>query len=144
MKYHIHVTSKDPFGFNMIENIIELAKRGATIKPDTLPFMSFPHSTSMVLETDEAPTPTAFMRWFEYDTNKEVYATFVEAKAAEFSMDAEPDISLATNDKGEPWTKEQLDAMDWETEFKAVCKSVGITGRSRDKMTKEYLAKAAA
>lgn len=143
MKYHLHVTSKDPLGFNMIENIIELAAQGAVLKEGTMPYMRFPHSVSMVIETDTPPTPSAFVRVFEYDTNKELKAKFIEAKAAEFSMDAGPDISLATNDRGEPWSKEELDAMDWETEFKAVCKAVGITGRSRDKMTREYLAKAA-
>lgn len=144
MKYHLYITGSDPVGFNFLENIIEMAALGAKIKEGTLPYMRFPHSVSMVLEADEPPTPTAVIRVFEYDTNKELKAKFIEAKAAEFSMDAGPDISLATNDKGEPWSKEELDAMDWETEFKAVCKAVGITGRSRDKMTKEYLAKAAA
>lgn len=144
MKYHLHITGSDPLGFNWLENVIEMAALGAKIKEGTMPYMKFPHSVSMVLEADAPPTPSAVIRVFEYDTNKELKAKFIEAKAAEFSMDAGPDISLATNDKGEPWTKEELDAMDWETEFKAVCKAVGITGRSRDKMTKEYLAKAAA
>ncbi|MNV92783.1 hypothetical protein D3C71_1874060 [compost metagenome] len=71
-----------------------------------------------------------------------MFAAFVEPVAATFSLDADDTtvVDKSTN-QGTPWTKEQLDSMDWETEFKEVCKSVEITGRSRDKMTKEYLAK---
>lgn len=138
-KYHLHITGSDSLGLNFIENIIRVANQGATLKEKTIPNMRFPHSISMVLETDEVVVPSACVRVFHYDSNKEVYATFVAPKAAEFSTDEDvKDYSL--NDEGVPWTKEQLDAMEWESEFKAVCKSAGITGRSRDKMTKEYLA----
>lgn len=140
--YHMHVTSTDSLGMNMIENIIKLANAGATLKPGSIPFMRFPHSVSMVIETDTPPTPSATVRVFEMDTNKEVFAAFVPQVAASFSINTEEDVVVDASKNGDtPWTKDQLEAMDWETEFKAVCKSVGITGRSRDKMTKEYLAK---
>lgn len=142
--YHLHVTSTDPLGMNMIENIIKLANDGATLKPGSIPFMRFPHSVSMVIETDTPPTPSATVRVFDMETNKELFAAFVPAvAAAAFVMDTEEVVEVvdASKNGDKPWTKEQLDEMDWETEFKAVCKAVGITGRSRDKMTKEYLAK---
>lgn len=138
MKYHIHVTSSDSLGMNMIENIVELAGMGAKLKEGTVPYMRFPHSCSMVLEADQPPTPSAVVRVFELETGKEVFAALAEAKAASFSMD-EVSVDLSTNN-GEPWTKEQLEAMDFETEFRAVCASVGVKGRSRDKMIKEFLA----
>lgn len=141
--YHLHVTSTDSLGMNMIENIIKLANAGATLKPSSIPFMRFPHSVSMVITTDTPPTPSATVRVFEMDTNKEVFAAFVEPVAATFSLDSDDTVETVDVSKNgdTPWTKDQLDGMDWETEFKAVCKAVGITGRSRDKMTKEYLAK---
>ncbi|MNC11131.1 hypothetical protein D3C75_588210 [compost metagenome] len=141
-KYHLHVTSSDSLGLNLIENIIAMANLGATLKPGTLPSMRFPHSCSLVLESETPPTPNATLRVFEYDTCKEVFAAFVEPVPATFSLDVNDTtvVDKSTN-QGTPWTKEQLDSMDWETEFKEVCKSVEITGRSRDKMTKEYLAK---
>lgn len=139
-KYHIHVTCSDTLGLNLIENIIKLANMGATLKPGTLPSMRFPHSCSMILEAETPPTPSATVRVFEYDSHKEIFAAFVEPVAASFSLDNDPVIDKSTND-GTPWTKEQLDGMDWKTEFKEVCKSVGISGRDRAMMTKEYLAK---
>lgn len=140
--YILHITSSDSLGLNLIENIIAMANLGATLKPQTLPSMRFPHSCSMVLEAEVPPTPTAVIRVFEAATNKEVFKAFVPkpAQAATFSLDADETEDKSTND-GKPWTKEQLDAMEWETEFKEVCKAVGITGRSRDKMTKQYLDK---
>jgi len=141
-KYHLHVTSSDSLGLNLIENIIEMANLGAKLKPGTLPSMRFPHSCSLVLEAEVPPTPRATLRVFEYDTCKEVFAAFVEPVAKTFSLDTVDEVVVdKSTNQGTPWTKEQLDSMDWETEFKEVTKSVGITGRSRDKMTKEYLAK---
>jgi len=138
--YHLHVTSSDSLGMNLIENIIELAGKGATLKPGTIPFMRFPHSVSMVITTDTPPLPTAFCRVFELDSSKEVHAVFVEKAAATFSMESTDEDTVDVGKNGDtPWTKEQLDAMDWEKEFKEVCKAVGITGRYRDKMTKAYV-----
>lgn len=140
-KYHLHVTSSDSLGLNMIENIIKLANQGAYLKHGTLPSMRFPHSCSLEIECETPPVPSATVRVFEHDSNKEVFAVFVEPVAATFSLDNETPVVDKSTNSGTPWTKEQLDGMDWETEFKEVCRAVEITGRSRDKMTKEYLAK---
>lgn len=145
-KFHLHITGSDSLGLNFIENIVKMANLGAVIKPGTIPAMRFPHSLSMILEAEQPPTPSACIRVFEFNSNKEVFAAFVEPKAATFSMDNEDEennedeVDKSTNN-GTPWTKEQLLAMDFDTELRAVCKSVGITGRSKDKMIKEYLAK---
>lgn len=140
-RYILHITSSDTLGLNLIENIVAMANMGATIKPQTLPSMRFPHSCSMILESDIQPTPSACIRVFDEATNKEIFKAFAQPEAATFSMDTEePVVDKSTND-GKPWTKEQLDAMDWETEFKQVCKDAGISGRDRKKMTKEYISK---
>lgn len=138
-KYKLHITGSDQLGMNFVENIVEMANLGAIITPGTYPKMRFPHSVSMILESENPPTPTASVRVFEFDTNKEVFAAFIDPVVSTFSLDVVV-VDKSTND-GTPWTKEQLESMDWETEFKEVCKSVGITGRSRDKMTKEYISK---
>lgn len=141
-KYKLHITGSDSIGLNFVENVVAMANLGAIIEPGTYPTMRFPHGVTMVLESETPPTPSAVIRVFDANTNKEVFAAFIEPAAATFSMDTDtaPVVDKSTN-AGTPWTKEQLLEMDWETEFKEVCKSVGITGRSKDKMIKEYLAK---
>lgn len=138
-KYHIHVTSSDSLGMNLIENVVKLAGMGATIKPGTIPAMRFPHSVSMVLEAEEAPYTSACIRVFEFDSSKEIVNPQpVETPvAAKFSMD---EVKYEGNGNAH-YTKEQLLEMDFATEFRAVCEAQGITGRSKDKMIKEYLAK---
>lgn len=141
-KFHIHVTGGDTLGFGWLENVVKIANMGGVIKPGTIPATRFPHSASMVT-VGVHPVPSATVRVFEYDTNKEIFAAFVEPTVSTFSLnvdDGEDTVDKSTNN-GTPWTKEQLEAMDWETEFKEVCSASGITGRSRAKMTKEYLAK---
>lgn len=170
-KYHIHVTSTDSLGMNMIENIINLANQGAVLKPGTIPLMRFPHSCSLYLESETVPYTTPTVRVFEFDTNKEVINPFVEeTTVTTFSLDTEStdivintdesvvqtDTNITLLDEDEvlddlvieevvdvitSYTREQLDAMDWVTEFKVACKAAGITGRDREKMTKEYLSK---
>lgn len=141
-KYHIHVTGSDNLGLNFIQNVIELANLGAVLKEDTLPNMRWPHSVSMVLEAEQPPTPSSVVRVFEYDTCKEIYAAFVEPTASTFSMDTTDSSTVNTSlNDGTPWTKEQLDAMEWETEFKKVMADAEIGGRKRDTMTNAYLAK---
>lgn len=142
-KYHIHVTSSDSLGMNLIENVVKLANMGAVIKPGTIPAMRFPHSVSMVLEAEEAPYTSACIRVFEFDSSQEIknpeIAQAVMPSAAAFSMDSSDEDS----DKPKVYTKEELQAMDFETELREVCKAVGVTGRGRDKMIKEYLEKVA-
>lgn len=139
-RYKLHITGADTIGINYIDNIVAMAALGAKVAEGTYPLLRYPHSVTMTLEAENPPVPSASIRVFNADTNKEIFAAFVEPVAATFSMEAEDVVDLSKNGDT-PWTKEQLDSMDWETEFKTVCKSVGITGRSRDKMTKEYLAK---
>ena len=139
-KYKLYITGSDPLGLNFVENIVDMANLGAIITPGTYPKMTFPHGVVMILEAENPPTPTACIRVFEFDSNKEVFAAFVEPVVSTFSLDAEFEVDKSTNG-GIPWTKDQLLGMDFDTELRAVCKSVGITGRSKDKMIKEYLAK---
>jgi hypothetical protein len=125
---------------NMIENVIKLANMGAVMKPGTIPAMRFPHSVSMVLEAETPPFTSACIRVFEFDSNQEIKNQEVAQAvmpAFEFSMDAESEVTSGNA----PYTKEQLLEMDFDTEFRSVCKEVGVVGRSKDKMIKEYLAK---
>lgn len=139
MKYHLYITGSDPIGFNFLENVIAMANLGATLKEGTLPTLRFPQAISMSLEAETPPTPNAFIRVFEDETGKEVFAAFVPEVAASFSMDA---VKVDKSLNGDvPWTKEQLDGMDWESEFKVVMESAGIDGKRRAKMTSDYLAK---
>lgn len=138
-KYKLHITGSDSIGLNFVENVVAMANLGAIIEPGTYPTMRFPHGVTMILEAETPPTPTAVIRVFDAETNKEVFAAFIEPTAATFSMDT--DVVDKSTNAGVPWTKEQLLAMDFQTELRSVCEAVGVTGRSKDKMIKEYLAK---
>jgi len=140
-KYKLHITGSDSIGLNFVENIVAMANLGAVIQEGTYPTMRFPHGVTMTLESETPPTPSAVIRVFNAETNREVFAAFVEPTAAEFSMESEETTNDKSTNGGTPWTKEQLLAMDFQTELRAVCDAVGITGRSKDKMIKEYLAK---
>lgn len=171
-KFHIHVTSSDSLGMNLIENVIQLANLGAVMKPGTIPAMRFPHSVSMILEAEDAPYTSACIRVFEFDSNQEIKnpKPVESIVSVGFSMDEEEKIDEeeveeedkvieevieeviedkvieeeeVIVDKPKVYTKEELQAMDFETEFREVCKAVGVVGRGRDKMTKEYLEKVA-
>jgi hypothetical protein len=140
-KYHLVITSSDTFGMAWLQTIIAMANLGAVMKEQTIPKTTFPHMISMTLEAEVPPVPSATLRVFDLDSNREVFAAFVEPKAATFTMESdEPVVDKSTND-GTPWTKDQLDGMEWRTEFKAVMKACEIGGRDREQMTKEYLAK---
>ena len=141
-QYELYITGgRDPIGYGFVENIIHAANLGAKLKEGTLPRMTFPQSITMVIESELPPTPAAWMRVFEVDSRKEVFATLEKTEPSEFSMDAEDEEKdLSTNDAGEPWTREQLDGMTWD-QVKAVGKSVGVTGRDREKVIKGYFEK---
>lgn len=168
MQYEIHVTAKDMMGSGLVETLLELGALGATVKPNTYCRLSFPQQVTLVLEADEPPMPNAQVRVFDYK-KKEVFAKALEeqrkekekaekkeakkqesVEAANFSTEQEEedesgdvDNSLATNDEGKPWTKEQLEDLDWPTFKKALKQSFGITGRNRPQMQKQYLDKVA-
>lgn len=57
----------------------------------------------------------------------------------EQALKEEPGVRLAAYREVVPYTKEELDGMSWD-ELKAAAKLVGLTGRDRDKLTREYLA----
>lgn len=142
-KYHIHVTSSDSLGMNLIENVIQLANMGAVMKPGTIPAMRFPHSVSMILEAPEPPYTSACIRVFEFDSNQEIKNPKPAPVAATFSMESTSEDKSDLEDGSKVYTREELLAMDFETEFRAVCKAVGVVGRGKDKMIKEYLEKVA-
>lgn len=50
----------------------------------------------------------------------------------------EPGVRLAAYREVVKYTKEELDAMSWE-DLKAVAKTANLTGRDRDKLTRQYL-----
>lgn len=136
MKYEIHIESRDSLGLNMLENVVKMANLGATLKPDHMPIMRWPFACKMVLETDVEPTPEPQIRIFE-ESGAEVrfVPKLAEKEVAEFSMDVEGEKTLTVIH-----TKESLDTLTWD-KFKEVVGEVGITGRDRTKMSKQYLAK---
>jgi hypothetical protein len=145
MLYEIHVTSSDPLGINFIRNIVDIAKKGGDFKENEVVRLAFPHHCKMILESDVEPIPDPQHRVFEVESGKEVRikkieATPVQTEGGAFIMEVDP--ALATTDSGARYTKEQLDALDWN-EFKIVLKADEITGRDRNKMTTQYLANSA-
>lgn len=152
MKYEVHVSGKDALGSNIIEEVLALGALGAKQKEGQLNLLKFPFRMVFEVEAEEPPMPSAQRRVFDAK-KKEVFATVLQAQAkkeekkvenkevANFSVEQEveePEVDLSTNDAGEPWTKEQLEDLDWDT-FKAVVATKDVRGRARDKMTKQYL-----
>lgn len=144
MKYELWVGCNNIIGHGWLEKIVEMANIGATLKEGVLPSMKFPYSAIMEIEAEEEPTATPEMRVFREDKTevyiKKIEAVKVEQEDGSFSMEIDP--ALATNDNNEPWTKEQLDAMEWK-DVKIIFKAAGITGRDRELITRQYLAKSA-
>lgn len=151
MKYEVHVTSKDQFGQDLVDHLLKLGALGAKQKEGTFSKLSFPFRVTLEVEADEPPMPSATVKVYD-EKKKEIFATVLQAQAkkeekkeepkANFSVEQEEseggEVDLSTNDDGQPWTKEQLEDLDWDT-FKAVVATKSVTGRSRDKMTKQYL-----
>lgn len=151
MKYEVHVSSKDMNGHDVVDMLLHFGSLGAKVKEGTFPRMKFPYSVILELEAEEPPMPSGQVRVFDYK-NKEIFANVLldqlreKEKAAEkeggnFSVEQkedEIDNSLALNPEGNPWTKEQLEDLSWEA-LKRVCASVGLKGRDRNKLTREYL-----
>lgn len=151
MKYEVHVTSKDQFGQDLVDHLLKLGALGAKQKEGTFSKLSFPFRVTLEVEADEPPMPSATVKVYD-EKKKEIFATVLQAQAkkeekkeepkANFSVEQEEseggEVDLSTNDDGQPWTKEQLEDLDWDT-FKAVVATKSVTGRSRDKMTRQYL-----
>lgn len=156
MKYEVHVSSKDMFGHDVVDMLLHFGSLGAKVKEGTFPRMKFPYSVILELEAEEPPMPSGQVRVFDYK-NKEIFANVLldqlreKEKAAEkevgnFSVEQkeeEIDNSLALNPEGNPWTKEQLEDLEWDVFKKVVKQAFGITGRDRLKMTRQYLDKVA-
>lgn len=106
VKQKLLVKAGDPIKFT--ETIIELASKGAKLKPNSY----------------------VFVKHYPLHCEMEIY---VEADA---QLESTPLVTAIPVPVA--YTKEELEAMEWE-ELKDVCKTVGITGRSRDKLEKEYL-----
>lgn len=157
MKYEVHVTSKDQFGQDLVDHLLKLGALGAKQKEGTFSKLSFPFRVTLEVEADEPPMPSATVKVYD-EKKKEIFATVLQAQAkkeekkeepkANFSVEQEEsedgedssdsEVDLSTNDDGQPWTKEQLDDLDWSM-FKRIVKTQKITGRDRQKMTKQYL-----
>lgn len=52
-RYLVYVTGTDNIGYAFMQNVVELAGKGATLKADTTPCMRFPYSAWFFLETEE-------------------------------------------------------------------------------------------
>lgn len=52
-KYLVYVTGSDTIGFSFIKNVAAIAAKGATLKEDKVPNMTYPHSAWMILETED-------------------------------------------------------------------------------------------
>ena len=153
MKYEVHVSSKDMFGHDVVDMLLHFGSLGAKVKEGTFPRMKFPYSVILELEAEEPPMPSGQVRVFDYK-NKEIFANVLldqlreKEKAAEkeggnFSVEQkeeEIDPSLSLNPEGKPWTKEQLEDLQWES-LKRVAASVGLKGRDKQKLIRQYLEK---
>lgn len=154
MKYEVHVSSKDMFGHDVVDMLLHFGSLGAKVKEGTFPRMKFPYSVILELEAEEPPMPSGQVRVFDYK-NKEIFANVLldqlrekEKAVSNFSTEQEEveedsGVSLALNPEGNPWTKEQLEDLDWHSFKKALKQSFGITGRNRPQMTRQYLEKVA-
>ena len=153
-EYEIHITSKDTFGHDVVDQLLRFGKYdNVQVKQGTLPHLKFPFTVYLTLEADEAPMPSAQVRVFDYK-KREVFANVLaeelkkkeklaekEAKA-NFSVEQEEkeedNSALALNPAGEPWTKEQLDDLEWSV-FKRVMSTKDVKGRDRQRMSRQYL-----
>lgn len=154
MKYEVHVSSKDMFGHDVADMLLHFGSLGAKVKEGTFPRMKFPYSVILELEAEEPPMPSGQVRVFDYK-NKEIFANVLldqlrekEKAVSNFSTEQEEveedsGVSLALNPEGNPWTKEQLEDLEWGVFKKVVKQAFGITGRDRVKMTRQYLDKVA-
>ncbi|ANA49250.1 hypothetical protein PMW_125 [Pseudomonas phage phiPMW] len=131
MKYEIRVTSIDPLGFSMLNDVIRLAAEGAVLKEGVYPVLSFPYIVTLEIEADEPPVASATVRVFEMESRKEILPPVAEpVKASTFSLGEDPD---------KVYTREELDAMEW-TQVQDIARNKGITGKQRNKVTNAYLA----
>lgn len=142
-KYLLHITSSDNLGLSFLHDVVEAANMGAVIQEGTLPSLRFPQVASMVLEGDKYPTPKASVRVFDFETRQEIKAVVSPVVPAVFSMEEDEDdndgVEVPEGVVG--LSKEELDALPFDPEFRNECAKVGVKGKKRETMTKAYLAK---
>jgi len=68
-KYIVYVTGADSIGYNFVQNVIEMAAKGAVLQEGKVPCMRFPHSAFMMLETDELLQDKPGFRFQTVDIN---------------------------------------------------------------------------
>lgn len=109
--YELWVSMTCPIQF--MNTVVELAAKGAKMKEGAFPNIKrIPYSCKMV-----GSTPIT----------KKSYLTT-------------PIIGVTEIPTLKFYNEEMLEQLSWE-DFKVACKVVGITGRDRNQMTREYLAK---
>lgn len=106
VKQKLLVSAGDPIKFT--ETIIDLASKGAKLKPKSY----------------------VFVKHYPLHCEMEIYVE------ADEQLESTPNVTAIPVPVS--FTKEELEAMEWE-QLKDVCKTVGITGRNRDKLVKDYL-----
>ncbi len=52
-QYLVFVQGNDSIGFNFLQNVVEMANKGAKLQEGKAPTMRFPYSAWMTLETEE-------------------------------------------------------------------------------------------
>lgn len=107
-KYEIFITGGDIMGYDFINKIVKYANMGATISDEEIPRVK---------------------------NFPQTVRMFIQT---EETLKEEPGVRLAAYREIEHFTKEELDAMEWDT-LRAHAKKAGITGRDRQKLVKEYL-----
>lgn len=148
-KYILHITSADNLGLAFLSDVVAAANMGAVLQEGTLPSLRFPQIATMVLEAETHPTPKASLRVFDYETKVEIKAAPVTPVAATFSLEEEGnegDGETNTSDLPEGFvamSAEELAELPFDPEFRAEVAKLGIKGKKRELMTKQYLAKVA-
>lgn len=105
----INVTATNPVEF--VQRLLELGAKGATLKERTCPRLKgLPYAAELVLEI-----------------------TGSDELQAGPGVNAIP-VPMAIK----VYTKEELEAMDWDT-FRSAVQSKGVRGRQREVMTVKYL-----
>lgn len=106
---NINVTATNPVEF--VQRLLELGAKGATLKERTCPRLKgLPYAAELVLEI-----------------------TGSDELQAGPGVNAIP-VPMAVK----VYTKEELEAMDWDT-FRSAVQSKGVKGRQREVMTVKYL-----
>jgi hypothetical protein len=104
------IRTADPRKF--VDEVVALAQKGAVLKENTYPRLKgYPITATMVIE----------------DSGNGV------DKSSSPNVQAMP---VKSEDK--TYSKEELESMEWD-ELKKAAKSLGITGRDRDILTRKYL-----